>query len=401
MWRTRPAKEHPLVWTHRSGRRSLVLGATADPRRRHGPRRGPGAARRPPRPRHGARARLPPRVAGRRHGDLGQPGRAAPGLPLRPDVAPRHAPHDLRRRRADPVTATSARAIVTGGGSGIGLAIAERLAADGAAVAVFDRDGDAAEAAAAEIAAAGGTAIGVDGRRHRPRPASTPASPRCASGSGRPTILVNNAGLDGFDPFLTITAREVAPDPRGQPHRHLPLLPGGRARHDRGRLGPHRQHLVVERPERPAAHDALRRVQGRRDRASPRRSRSSSARRASRSTPSRPASSTRRCSGRREAEGPARARASSTTRRTRRCVGSAGPRTSRPPARSSSATRPATSPGRSSGSTAGATPDVARASPPLPPDEWPPEMRDALAALPSARAAPPVPARSEDRDRRA
>lgn len=30
MWRMRPPKEHPLVWRHRSGRRSLVLGATAD-----------------------------------------------------------------------------------------------------------------------------------------------------------------------------------------------------------------------------------------------------------------------------------------------------------------------------------------------------------------------------------
>ena len=30
LWRSRPAKEHPLVWRHRSGRRSLVLGATAD-----------------------------------------------------------------------------------------------------------------------------------------------------------------------------------------------------------------------------------------------------------------------------------------------------------------------------------------------------------------------------------
>ena len=29
MWRSRPSKEHPLVWTHESGRRSLVLGATA------------------------------------------------------------------------------------------------------------------------------------------------------------------------------------------------------------------------------------------------------------------------------------------------------------------------------------------------------------------------------------
>jgi alpha-ketoglutarate-dependent taurine dioxygenase len=30
MWRSRPSKEHPLVGQHRSGRRSLVLGATAD-----------------------------------------------------------------------------------------------------------------------------------------------------------------------------------------------------------------------------------------------------------------------------------------------------------------------------------------------------------------------------------
>jgi alpha-ketoglutarate-dependent taurine dioxygenase len=29
MWRKRPAKTHPLVWRHQSGRRSLVLGATA------------------------------------------------------------------------------------------------------------------------------------------------------------------------------------------------------------------------------------------------------------------------------------------------------------------------------------------------------------------------------------
>jgi alpha-ketoglutarate-dependent taurine dioxygenase len=30
MWRSRPAKEHPLIWQHRSGRRSVVLGPTAD-----------------------------------------------------------------------------------------------------------------------------------------------------------------------------------------------------------------------------------------------------------------------------------------------------------------------------------------------------------------------------------
>jgi alpha-ketoglutarate-dependent sulfate ester dioxygenase len=29
-WKARPTHEHPLVWTHRSGRKSLVLGASAD-----------------------------------------------------------------------------------------------------------------------------------------------------------------------------------------------------------------------------------------------------------------------------------------------------------------------------------------------------------------------------------
>ena len=29
-WRTRPPSEHPLVWSHRNGRKSLVLGASAD-----------------------------------------------------------------------------------------------------------------------------------------------------------------------------------------------------------------------------------------------------------------------------------------------------------------------------------------------------------------------------------
>ena len=29
-WRSRPSHEHPLVWTHRGGRRSLLVGASAD-----------------------------------------------------------------------------------------------------------------------------------------------------------------------------------------------------------------------------------------------------------------------------------------------------------------------------------------------------------------------------------
>ena len=96
-------------------------------------------------------------------------------------------------------------AIVTGGGSGIGLAIAERLAADGLAVAVFDLNSAAADDAAAKIVAAGGTAVGlaVD---VTDRPGLDAAVAEVRSSLGAPTVLVNNAGLDGFGPFLKIDA---------------------------------------------------------------------------------------------------------------------------------------------------------------------------------------------------
>jgi 2-hydroxycyclohexanecarboxyl-CoA dehydrogenase len=95
-------------------------------------------------------------------------------------------------------------AIVTGGGSGIGLAIAERLAADGLAVAIFDRDGESAGATAAKIVAEGGTAAGftVD---VTDRPRIDAAVAEVAAALGVATVLVNNAGLDGFDEFLKIT----------------------------------------------------------------------------------------------------------------------------------------------------------------------------------------------------
>lgn len=99
---------------------------------------------------------------------------------------------------------TARTAIVTGGGSGIGLAISGRLAADGNAVAIFDRDTAAADAAAAGIAAAGGTAMALTvDVTDRARIDAAVAEVR--QQLGRPTILVNSAGLDGFDPFLSIT----------------------------------------------------------------------------------------------------------------------------------------------------------------------------------------------------
>ena len=98
-------------------------------------------------------------------------------------------------------------AIVTGGGSGIGLAISERLGADGIAVGVLDRNGDAAIEAAAKITSAGGSAIGVTADV-TDRPAIDAAVQAVGDAFGAPTILVNNAGLDGFSPFLKLSLED-------------------------------------------------------------------------------------------------------------------------------------------------------------------------------------------------
>jgi 2-hydroxycyclohexanecarboxyl-CoA dehydrogenase len=95
-------------------------------------------------------------------------------------------------------------AIVTGGASGIGLAISQRLAADGVAVAVFDREGDAALEAAAKIAAAGHRALGVQ-VDVTDRGQIDAGVAQVRGDFGRPTILVNNAGIHAVDPFLKIT----------------------------------------------------------------------------------------------------------------------------------------------------------------------------------------------------
>jgi NAD(P)-dependent dehydrogenase (short-subunit alcohol dehydrogenase family) len=107
---------------------------------------------------------------------------------------------------APPVSAWSGSrtAIVTGGGSGIGLAVARRLAAEGAALAVLDRDETAAKAAADGLVEAGAPAIGL-AADVTDRAAVNDAVEQVRRRLGPPTILVTSAGLDGFDRFLDIT----------------------------------------------------------------------------------------------------------------------------------------------------------------------------------------------------
>lgn len=102
---------------------------------------------------------------------------------------------------------TNRVAIVTGGASGIGLAIARRTAADGHTVAIFDLNGDAAHDRATAIEADGGAAFGVE-VDVSDRAAVEAGVAQVADRAGPPTILVNNAGLQGFKPFLKITAAQ-------------------------------------------------------------------------------------------------------------------------------------------------------------------------------------------------
>src|SRR5271163_3008938 len=86
--------------------------------------------------------------------------------------------------------------LVTGAGGGIGRAIARRLAREGMAVAVLDRDRAAAEAAAAEI---DGLALAAD--------VTSPAEVSRAveavlAGLGQIDLLVNNAGVAWMGPAL-------------------------------------------------------------------------------------------------------------------------------------------------------------------------------------------------------
>ena len=119
--------------------------------------------------------------------------------------------------------------IVTGGGGGIGGATCRRFASEGAQVAVFDINLEAAEKVAADIRAGGGQAAAF-ACNITDRAQVDAAVAAAQTQLGPIAVLVNNAGWDVFKPFLKTVPAEweklIAINLTGALHMLHAVLPG-------------------------------------------------------------------------------------------------------------------------------------------------------------------------------
>jgi 3-oxoacyl-[acyl-carrier protein] reductase len=100
-------------------------------------------------------------------------------------------------------------ALVTGGSRGIGAAIAERLAADGARVAItYAKDANSASAVVKGIEAAGGKALAIKADAADIK-AIQAAVEETVAAFGQLDVLVNNAGTAIPKPFEETTLEEI------------------------------------------------------------------------------------------------------------------------------------------------------------------------------------------------
>src|SRR5712675_3219867 len=100
-------------------------------------------------------------------------------------------------------------ALITGGSRGIGAAIAKRLAADGANVAItYTKGADAAASVVKEIERAGGKAIAIQADA-ADADASKAAVEKTVAAFGGLDVLVNNAGTAIPKAFEEATLEEI------------------------------------------------------------------------------------------------------------------------------------------------------------------------------------------------